>query len=312
MNVAPWLEYTDDELARRDIAETNLAVAQDLPGADDLDVARCLETLDRWTDQVGRYVQRSLPYFYRDPAEFWNSEAKFRILCMVTALQRDLGVGYNPDFIEGPCDASDSRTHFIHGPLTGFGGTCVNLPVLFVAVGRRLGYPLKLVAAKDHLFVRWRGDEVFNIEAAGVGFEPWPDEHYTGPPRPLSPAELASGEYMRDFTPRQELANFLCERGNVALDNLWTVEAVDAFWAATQLDQRYEDDWARATMVARILANMHGPAPETEVLLADSIARASPEPREQWDRLHIAAAQEDLQRILWRRALADRVSAACF
>jgi hypothetical protein len=177
--------------------------------------------------------------------------------------------------------------------------------VLFVAVGRRLGYPLNLVAAKDHLFARWRSHEVFNIDAAGNGFEPWPDEHYTGPPRPLSAAELASGHYLRDFSPRQELASFLCERGNVALDNLWTVESVDAFWAATQLDTRYEGDWAIATMVNRIRNNLHAPVPEIETLLADDIARATPELTESSEHWAAQVAQADLQRIIWRLACAE-------
>ncbi len=34
------------------------------------------------------------------------------------------------------------------------GGTCVSMPVLYTAVARRLGYPVKLVLAKGHAFCR--------------------------------------------------------------------------------------------------------------------------------------------------------------
>jgi hypothetical protein len=189
VNWQSWTTLSNDELAAHDVAEINLSIAHGLPGAENLDIAAYLSKLDRWADQVRAYTERSLPRFRRTPAEWWNCESRFRILCMVTVLQRDLGVSDNMDFVEGPRNASDSRTHFIHGPLSGFGGTCVNLPVLYLAVGRRLGYPLKRVSAKEHLFVRWRGAVVFNIEATSIGFEPRSDEYHTRTPRVLSPRE---------------------------------------------------------------------------------------------------------------------------
>ena len=66
---------------------------------------------------------------------------------------------------------------FIHGIIDGPGGTCASMPVLYVAVGRRLGYPLKLVEARGHLLLRWDDPlgqrlgtpDVFNVE----GRRPW-------------------------------------------------------------------------------------------------------------------------------------------
>jgi hypothetical protein len=55
---------------------------------------------------------------------------------------------------------ADPSKVFLHGLLGPERvGTCSSLPVLYVAVGRQLGYPLKLVTAKGHLFVRWEGAE---------------------------------------------------------------------------------------------------------------------------------------------------------
>lgn len=60
--------------------------------------------------------------------------------------------------IEGDRFFADSSKVFLHGLLgSKRQGTCSSMPVLYSAVGRRLGYPLKLVTIKGHLFVRWEG-----------------------------------------------------------------------------------------------------------------------------------------------------------
>ena len=74
------------------------------------------------------------------PAEFDGSLPKFRMLALVTVLQRNLGVRYDPACREGAYCAFDPRTLFLHGLLDGHGGTCATMPVLYVAIGRRLGY----------------------------------------------------------------------------------------------------------------------------------------------------------------------------
>ena len=92
--------------------------------------------------------------FHRSGARFENSPGKFRMMALVTVLQRDLGVRDDPACQEGPYCALDPRTLFIHGLLDGHGGTCVTMPVLYVAIGRRLGYPLFLVQAREHFLER--------------------------------------------------------------------------------------------------------------------------------------------------------------
>jgi hypothetical protein len=232
---------------------------------------------------------------------------------MVTVLQRDLGVRYNAEFMEGPFDASDSRTHFIHGPLTGFGGTCVNLPILYAAIGRRLGYPLKFAFAKEHCFVRWVGadGERFNIEATSLGYCSHNDEHYHHSPRPLSAKDLASGRFLRDLAPRQELASYLCSRAYVAMDNLLMPDCLQAFAVAAKLDDRYEGDWATATVLNRILNNLQGRVADNEEQLRADIERATPPPTETWERYATPLAEDHLQRIVWRLACTERAKQNC-
>ena len=162
--------------------------------------------------------------FHRSAAEFDNSLAKFRMMALVTVLQRDLGVRYDPACQEGPYCALDPRTLFIHGLLDGQGGTCVTMPVLYVAIGRRLGYPLHLVQAREHFFVRWEepGGERFNIEATTLGFTPRDDEHFRHWPKPIRDEDVRLGLFLRNLSPREEVAAFLRERGQCWLDHLRT------------------------------------------------------------------------------------------
>lgn len=231
---------TDDNLGECDIAAVNLACAEGLPGADAIDVVGCLQRLDEWSDAVRSYTHLVLPQFHRRPHEYENSEAYFRALCLITVLQRDLGVRYNPAKIpaDAPFDTADS---FIHGVLQGDGGTCATLPVVYAAVGRRLGYPIRLADARGegmgHLFARWddpRSGERFNIEASGRGMGTPDDNYYrTGRYAETTPVAEVAGGHIRSQTPRQELAGFLAARA-------WRWSDVKNWWQCV-------DSWAWAT-----------------------------------------------------------------
>ena len=88
------------------------------------------------------------------------------------------------------------------------------MPILYLAIGRRLKYPMKLVRAKQHYFVRWDDSRKtrFNVECGAARFLPLDDEHFRCQPRPLGEQELAAGDYLRNLRPREELADFLCLR----------------------------------------------------------------------------------------------------
>jgi len=151
------LALSPTELGHVDIALMNLLCAQGLPGAENLDIAAVQAKLDEWAKKVRFETDRHL-YRLNDPRfadHYKHSEARLRAEFIVQCLQEDCGVRYNPERIYSP-DTSDSRDTFIHGMLPGAnGGTCASMPVMYVAIGRRLGYPMKLVSAKAHLFCRW-------------------------------------------------------------------------------------------------------------------------------------------------------------
>jgi hypothetical protein len=247
------VSFTDDQLARIDVALLNLVCACGLPGAEDIDLFALLSKLDDWSDEAKHQIQRQWYQFLANPADYENSPGYFCILVLITVLQRDLGVRYNPERVKDPkfqdpyCvnpDFRDSRDLFIHGILDGPGGTCSSMPVLYTAASRRLGFPVFLVEAKNHSYCRWDGDgERFNIEGSGQGFGTYPDSHYEEWPLPLTDFDRKSGAYGRCLTPREELASFLTTRGHCLLDNGRRDEAIECFRWSVDLaphDKRYQ------------------------------------------------------------------------
>ena len=90
------------ELDRVDIALMNLLCAQDLPGAEELNVDECLATLDQWARHVKSETERNIHQFQENPANFESSEGYFRMLMMAVVVYEDFGVRYNPQLISTP------------------------------------------------------------------------------------------------------------------------------------------------------------------------------------------------------------------
>jgi tetratricopeptide (TPR) repeat protein len=230
------LSFKSQKPATVDIAEMNLVCAAGLQGSENHDVAKCLARLDEWAKRARYWTDQSMWDFRQHPEKFKNSEAKFRVLLLISVLQKDFGVHYN-DRGERNCDCSNSKNPFIHGMIDDpNGGTCASMPVLYVAVGRRLGYPMKLVLAKTHVFARWDdGKERFNIEGTNAQFADHPDSYYQNWPDKITEAELKQGWYLKPLTPGEELALFLENRGNCLMDNGRFQEAKAAFTQAARL-----------------------------------------------------------------------------
>jgi hypothetical protein len=239
-------ESADSYLAPFDIAELNSACAQGLPGAESIDVPRVLQWLDEAAERVNSETRRHWHRFNASPGTYRNSPGYFCCYYLLQVLQEDFGVRYNPERVRDPTfqdpschapDFRDSRDLFIHGIIDGQGGTCASMPVLYVAVGRRSGYPLKLVQSRGHLFFRWddpHGErfgvpEQINIEGTGDGIGSYPDDHYRTWPEPWTEADHAGGWYLRSMTPTEELAAFLSNRGECLTDNGRIAEAIRAY-----------------------------------------------------------------------------------
>jgi hypothetical protein len=244
MQLSDWrklVPLSEAELGACDIAVLNLACAGGLPGTDGLDHARSLAVLDSWAGHVARETERSRHHFHCNPRDFHDSWAYFRILVLATVLQEDCGVRYNPDLVQRDDFFANAENLFIHGVLMGKGGTCSSLPPVYVAVGRRLGYPLRLVQTRNHLFARWDdavSRERFNVECTSRGLNCHPDEYYLTWPMPADPSEAARCDWLTSLGPHEELAVFLANRGHCCHDNGRFRDAVEAFRGACSLAPR--------------------------------------------------------------------------
>lgn len=158
------LAMSDEALEQVDPLEVDLAVARTIPGYESLDVARYKKTVDEWAEQVRSETDRHLYKFQQAPGEYKNSQAYFKALVLATVIGQDFQVGYDVETVsfDKPADL------FVHGVIDQRRGTCVSLPVLYMAIGHRLGYPIRAVTVPKHIFCRWDDPttgERFNIEA---------------------------------------------------------------------------------------------------------------------------------------------------
>ena len=233
-----------EQLASLDIGLMNLLCAEGLRSAETLDVPNALARLDDIARYVEAETKRHYYKFRNNPAEFEHSEGYFRMLLLAVTLQEDLRVRYNParirpagEFEENEVFYADSRDVFIHGLIAEDRrlGTCASMPVLYVAIGRRLGYPVKLVPTQNHLFVRWEDSrERFNVDATGRGMNRYDDEHYRQWPVPISTEVVQEFGYLKSMTPAQELTTFLSMRGMCLLGMGQVTEAIAMHEAASR------------------------------------------------------------------------------
>ncbi len=233
-----------ESLAAVGIARMNLLCEQGLPETDGLDINRALNLTDQMSGRVRSETQRHLYRFERNPGEFENSEGFYRMVMMGVVLAEDFGIHYNPQQRTAPAETgpndgffADPQMVFLGGLLgPGRQGTCSSLPVLYVAVGRQLGYPLKLVTTKGHLFVRWEGGgERFNIEVTSRGVNRFEDDYYRHWPFEISAPEEATEGYLKSLGPAAELAVFLSIRGMCLREAGRLADAAKSFAAASRL-----------------------------------------------------------------------------
>lgn len=239
-----YLSMPNEKRSYSDIAIVNLLCAQGLPGAENLDVEKSLSTLKEWARLASVETEKQLPSFQSNPRKFYDSEGYFRTLVLATFLSRKLGIKYNPDLISTPSIEEMKSTAFfrnpedifIHGLIQKKQGTCSSIPVLLVSVGRLMGYQLRLVIAKGHLFARWQdGKEWFNIEYNGNGLKFHPDEYYMKWPFEISKDELETGFFLRSLSPTEEFASFLELRATCLLENKREDDALKAYRQAYSL-----------------------------------------------------------------------------
>ena len=230
-----------------DIAAVNLACARGLPNCDESAFPHYLALLDTIAEAVRRHTDKSWRLFKIKPGQFHNSEAVFRLYTMEHVFRVQFGIKYDPVVREATEDGTrwttdDSREVFIHGILSAKRtGTCSSLPTFAIAVGRRLGYPLKLVLVPNHTLYRWDdGKEVFNLQHTEGGADVRDDEYFKTWPRKWDEYDYEINArtkvWLHSLTPRKEVSKFLCNRALMLRDIGRHREALEALDAAARFD----------------------------------------------------------------------------
>src|SRR5262245_5314097 len=120
---------------RLDPVAVNYICAAGLPGAPAAPLAEYQKMVDALASHVTKAFHHEYPIFHARPHDFQHSLAVFQATQLLTALQRDVGIRYNPALIDDGDFFADSRNLFIHGVLETRLGTCSSLPRLYVTVG---------------------------------------------------------------------------------------------------------------------------------------------------------------------------------
>jgi hypothetical protein len=235
------LHLSDAELGAMDTAVVNLACAVGLPGWEAMDVARCITTLNDAAVWVEEITAKSIrPEFHANPSQYEHNEPLFRMVKLVHVLQRCFRILYNPARIMPSGEPIRAHDEFIFGAIQGPGGTCATLPIVYTAVARRLGYPVRLVWTKSHAFCRWddplTGVKV-NIEGTSHnGVNTYTDDHYRQWPKTLGQEEEEFFGYLKSLSPREELASFLEARSIVWMGVGDFAQALDCLYSASDID----------------------------------------------------------------------------
>lgn len=267
------LALSAENLAAVDIAVMNMLCAEGLPGAEDLNIPQCLDTLDGWTRIIKRYTRDCSDYYQRDPEQYHHHKGFAKLASMAIFLKRAIGIRYQPTAI-GNFDFIDSRDDMLHGLLTRKLGTCSSLPVLCVAIGRRLGYPMYVAMGKAHVLCQWLNQDGthLNFEVSGDNGDcsAFDDKYYHTWPRPLTEEELASGRFLRPLNAPESLALFLETRGHCLTDNRRFDEARHAY----DLAHRIAPQWSRTELflpLVRIREQKYRAAAQRPVLSFTSV-----------------------------------------
>ncbi len=258
------INLPERDLAKVDIATMNLICTEGLPGSERIDRKALLAKLDAWAAYVAYETNRHRYRFEQNPEEYNHSWGEFAMLMMAMTLQQDLGVRYNPDQIppeDDPnrFDFTRSQDLFINGLLEGTGGTCTSMPVLYIAIGRRLGYPLKLVTTAEHSFLRWDDPETgerFNIEGTSRGYGSYSDESYRTWPREWNAAERDSSNFLKSLSPRGELAVFMTTRGDNLFFSGRLHDALHCYETAIKLSPRNYAANFQYRHTSQVIANL--------------------------------------------------------
>ena len=212
----------------------------------DIDVDSYSTKIDALAEQVRRLARGT-------------DDPDLRVRCLNTVLyrneqfhaSRELSVQRKPE------------NYFLNRVLDTKQGNCFSMPLLYVAVAQRLGWPVYLVHVPDHTFVRY-ADPAFkqqNIEAtSGGGYVP--DEKYAVDFL-VSAKGRKSGAYLRTLSHRELLGDVVAINAITFGHRGELPKAIAYLKLATRLNPRLVDAWANLANANKMMAKRSN-GPEAE------------------------------------------------
>jgi len=159
------------------------------------------------------------------------SDPEYKKLVLNTYLYREYKLQYD---LSDPY-AQKPQNRFIKGILDTKKGSCVTMPMLYIAVAQRMGYPVYPVNTPDHNFLRYVDARLKkqNIEAtSNGGYSP---DGVLIKDLEVSEAGVKSGAYMKTLTYRQYLAELLSHNGAYWAQQGYFQKAIEYLEKATEL-----------------------------------------------------------------------------
>lgn len=217
------IAMTTDELAKTDPVVLNLTVARGIAALSEIDVQHYADIVDGWvSDFQSRCFPQWEPYFFANPEDFRNDNRFFMLGMICQYLETEAGIEYIEDQREAKevwyTEPSDL---FINGVIDTKRGTCGSMAALHLAFAWRLGLPVSIACAKNHIFIRLEdGDVVHNIEATQSGFGGFSsgDDDAFIERFGLPPIAIESGSDLRALTPHEVLGVFVSLRARHVRD----------------------------------------------------------------------------------------------
>ncbi len=231
-NVDQLLALTDEQLEKTDLIELNLAVAREIPGLEKLDYDHYRCTVDDWTGKFRRWLPTVEHAFHQAPDKYKNDINFFRLGMLAQFLDQKVGIAYVEEQKRAQIKDrkagkrtgvryTDPGQLLLYGLIDTKRGTCATMPVLHVAMGRRLGWPVGLACANWHYVCRYDdGQRVYNIETTDTGrggFAEGSDADYIEK-EGVSSKAIAVGSDLRKLTAREMLGVFIMSRGRYLAD----------------------------------------------------------------------------------------------
>lgn len=183
-SIGDMLAMSTDELANVDPVAANLVVAQGIPSLAGLDIGHYVQLADTWAAEIKRRIPAGDANFFRQP-HLWQNDLNFaRLALMCWYVGNVLRIRYREDQRSlRRVLYTDPGDLFLNGVMDSRQGTCGNMALLHVMLGRRIGLPVSLACVGSHFICRYDdGEKVYNIEATnheddGTFCSP-PDEYY--------------------------------------------------------------------------------------------------------------------------------------